>query len=921
MDQSKARRMIVGGFLFIVVMSVSVFFAMNQYMGVRTSSDVRQVAQSYVTGIAAEALYHFATIKDIRFSQMFHLKDWVNSHADLNNAQSTADTISARAETQGLTTCALIAEDGSFETVYGVPFKSFGDPKFLMEHVKSGDMGVTGGRNERGQVIVWYIPASYPMRDGRRSVGMIGCRSMKVFMEEMHLDADGTFAFFHIIRRDSSFVTKPTNNLSGDTFFEDLQKNAIGLDKPMSSIVEEFGTAIENQKPISFVARYKDPGTGIEEGRSVLAVSLPESNWYLVSVMPFNAMDQMIVDMGAARGNLMMLAVAFLFLCVLVVFIFYYRMTQTQIHALEESTARTEALLEETRAANDEAMRAKRQAEDARLQAEETLVEAEAANDEAIRAREDAERAREDAEAANRAKSEFLSNMSHDIRTPMNAIVGMTSIARSHMDDPARVEDCLHKITLAGKQLLGLINDVLDMAKIESGKMVLSMEALSLRQTMEAMCDIIRPQIKANGQKFDIFISNILSEEVYCDGVRLNQVLLNFLSNAMKFTPKEGFVHIYLWQEESPKGRDFVRTHFSVKDSGIGMTKEFQKKLFTAFEREDNRRVHKTQGTGLGLTIAKHIVDAMGGTIQVESAPGEGTTFSVSIDFERVTESEKEMKLPPWKILVVDDNEDLCRTAELCLKELGTRPEYCTDGESAIKKVMEAHEAGEDFFAILIDYKMAGMNGIETTRKICETLGRDIPISLISSYDWSEIEEEARDAGITGFIAKPLFKSTLYHELKKYRSEDERSQDGTEDEEKKDKSEIRLDGMRILLAEDMEVNAEIATMILEDNGADVEHAEDGKIAAKMFAESSVGYYHAILMDLRMPHMNGFEAARAIRAMDREDAGEIPIIAMTADAFADDAEKCYAAGMNAHLAKPIDVDVLKALLLKYVKRES
>jgi len=309
-------------------------------------------------------------------------------------------------------------------------------------------------------------------------------------------------------------------------------------------------------------------------------------------------------------------------------------------------------------------------------------------------------------------------------------------------------------------------------------------------------------------------------------------------------------------------------------------------------------------------------VEAMGGTIEVDSKIGEGSTFHVVLDLERIKELTGEMRLPPWKVLVVDDDEDLCKTAALSLAELGTKPEWCLSGDDALSKVLEAHKAGADFFAVLIDYKMAGMNGIETAKAIHEKLGDDVrlPINLVSAYDWSEIEDDAKEAGITGFIAKPLFKSTLYHQLKKY----EEGQEGAKAEAVPlgKEASIDLSGMHILLAEDQDVNAEIAMMMLEEAGASVDHAQDGQIATELFQNSAEGYYAVVLMDLRMPHMNGFEATETIRAMKRADAGTVPILAMTADAFAEDAQKCLAAGMNAHIAKPIDFDALKRTLMKY-----
>ncbi len=426
------------------------------------------------------------------------------------------------------------------------------------------------------------------------------------------------------------------------------------------------------------------------------------------------------------------------------------------------------------------------------------------------------------AKEANEAKSQFLSNMSHDIRTPLNAIIGMTSIASNHINDKDRVQDCLHKITLSGKHLLGLINDVLDMAKIESGKMSLHMEEMSLPDTLDSICEITRGQIKEKGQHFDIITRDILCEDVLCDNIRFNQVLLNLLSNSIKFTPQEGSISLSLWQEESPKGKDYVLTHISVADTGIGMTEEFQKTIFESFTREDAKRVHKTQGTGLGMAITKRILDSMNGTIALESELDKGTTFHITLDLCRVPYTESKMQLPAWKILIVDDNEDLCLAAAESLKELGAEPEWCLDGETALKMVISAHEHGEDYFAIVIDYRMPGMNGVETVKRIRNVLGDKTPIDMISAYDLSDIRDEAKEAGVIHLLPKPLFKSTLYHELCRF-AEDHYLSPASE----WDPGKLNLSGMHILLAEDNDLNAEIALMILEESGATADHAEDG----------------------------------------------------------------------------------------------
>ncbi len=515
------------------------------------------------------------------------------------------------------------------------------------------------------------------------------------------------------------------------------------------------------------------------------------------------------------------------------------------------------------------------------------------------------------ANEANEAKTLFLSNMSHDIRTPMNAIIGMTEIACNHIDERDRVQDCLHKITISGQHLLGLINDVLDMAKIESGKMTLHMESVSLREAMDTISGITRVQIKEKAQRFDIVTSNILCENVICDPLRLNQILLNLLSNAIKYTPEDGSILLKLWQEPSPRGDSHVLTHLSITDTGIGMSQEFLATIFEAFTREDVRRVQKTQGTGLGMAITKSIVDSLEGTIRVESEINRGSTFQVTLDLKRSGDTGADMQLPPWRILVVDDNAEFCQSASETLQSLGVLPQWCCDGQTALDLVAEAHRRGEDFFAVLVDFQMPGLNGIETAKRMRDILGNRTPIELISAYDWSDVEADGKTAEITGFITKPLFRSTLYNKLSQYCPETAPSSDLQAGEE-----EVSMNGMRVLLAEDNDINAEIAQIILEEIGAVSDRASDGLQAVEMFRSSDPGYYRAILMDLRMPHMDGLEATAAIRALERKDASSIPIIAMTADAFAEDVQRCLNAGMNAHLAKPIDVEQLKKTLEKY-----
>lgn len=499
-------------------------------------------------------------------------------------------------------------------------------------------------------------------------------------------------------------------------------------------------------------------------------------------------------------------------------------------------------------------------------------------------------------------KSDFLANMSHEIRTPMNAIIGMTEIAQRNIQDPGRVSDCLKKVRLSSKHLLGLINDVLDMSKIESRKMTLNMAPVSLRDTMDDLVNIIQPQIKAKKQHFDIFIQNICSEGVFCDDVRLNQALINILSNAVKYTPEEGNIYIYLDQEQSALGETYVRTNFYVVDSGIGMSSEFLEKIWDTFSREETDQVRHILGTGLGMSITKSLVDLMGGTIEVESELGKGSTFCITLDLMKAEGKDlTQMELPAWNVLVVDDDEQLCSSAVSNLESLGVQCEWALSGVQAVSMVRERHAQGKDYDFVLIDWKMPGQNGIQTIHMIREEISTQLPIFLMSADDLGEMEEEASKAGIEGFIAKPLFASRLYERLRKY-------VDGYEEQPEpadSKKEDITFEGRKVLLAEDMEINWEVANEILSSTGMQLEHAEDGRECLKMFEASEPGYYDAVLMDIRMPGMDGYEAAQAIRALDRPDRS-IPIIAMTADAFAGDIQKCLDAGMDDHIAKPLDI---------------
>lgn len=517
------------------------------------------------------------------------------------------------------------------------------------------------------------------------------------------------------------------------------------------------------------------------------------------------------------------------------------------------------------------------------------------------------------AEAANQAKREFLSHMSHDIRTPMNAIMGMTAIAAIHVEDTARVTDCLNKITISSKHLLGLINEVLDMSKIESGKLVLSEEEFSLSEVIENLVGIFHSQIEKKQQTLNVSIADLKHERVIGDAQRLQQVFVNIMGNAVKFTPEDGSISLTI-NEKPSKNISNGLFEFVFKDNGIGMSQSFLERVFEPFSRAGDSRIEQTEGTGLGMSIAKNIVHMMNGDIQVNSSPGKGSEFTVSVYLKLCDEDNENLdKLAGLNVLVVDDEQYVCENACEMLNSIGMRPDWVTDGDSAIERLLLAQEKGEDYTAVILDWKMPGKDGIQTAREIRERVGQDIPIIILSAYDWSAIEQEARSAGVNDFISKPLFKSRLVYVMKHLLEKQE------EDFDEKNIVMQRYEEKRVLLVEDNKLNMEIAEEIMKMIGFSVEKAWDGIQAVEQVEQSEENYYDLIFMDIQMPRMNGYEATEAIRKLDRADVKTLPIIAMSANAFTDDIRKAKESGMDAHIAKPIEMAKLMSAIDTWIKK--
>ena len=512
-----------------------------------------------------------------------------------------------------------------------------------------------------------------------------------------------------------------------------------------------------------------------------------------------------------------------------------------------------------------------------------------------------------EAEKANKAKTDFLSTMSHDIRTPMNAIIGLTTIAEKNLGDTESVGENLRKITMASNHLLTLINDILDISKVESGKLNLSPQTFSIVETVENLVNISQPMIKEKNIDFNFRTSRMEIEYLYADRLRLNQIYINILSNAIKYTEPCGHVSVDMREEESPTP-GCVRLTYTVSDSGIGMSPEFMKNLYQPFSRQTDSRVNSIQGTGLGLAISKQMVDLMGGTIDCQSEQGKGTTFTVILDIPIADRQREDMMLEPMDALIVDDDEILLETAVDTLESLGLTADRAESGLEALGMILHRHETGRDYSIVILDWKMPDIDGVETIRRIRTEVDANIPILLISAYDWSDIEDAAKEAGANGFVSKPLFRSILYDKINELLGTEAKSV-----EPENDYSDLQ--GMNILIAEDNDINWEIISTMLSMFAITTVRAENGRICVDKMEQAAEGSYDLIFMDIQMPEMNGLDATRNIRALDDPWASSIPIIAMTADAFSENVTECLNAGMNGHIAKPIDIK----LVIKEIRR--
>ncbi|MBD5521050.1 MAG: response regulator, partial [Lachnospiraceae bacterium] len=798
---NKTGRFLIVSLIIVILICIGNFTWQVREMNDKSSETINEVGEIYMEGMSKQITMHFGTIMELRLSQATALvHDIMPNSSDYDEI---CELLAHNAKARGFDRLAFCMEDGTFDTIYGDGISAV-DSAGFMNAINNGEERMAIGTDATGNyVILMSVPMSYETPDGISSISLVTGFPVDYIADALNAELSDSFLYYSIIRRDGIIVMQ-SDGADDRNYYDKIQRNYNSAEENSKTRQDLEDYRSELQTAMSQGLDYSKELTLSIGRRQLYCKALPHSEWYLILSMPYNDLDK-IVDSFSDEWSIVALRNAIsIILLFLVIFVIYFYITHNQMKNLNA--------------------------------------------------------ARRMAEYASKAKSEFLSNMSHDIRTPMNGIMGMTEIALSSVNNPHKVEECLQKISLSAKHLLGLINDILDMSKLESTKMILNTEQISLPDMMHDVVNMIMPHVRIKQQRFDLHIQDIAAEHVWGDGVRLNQILLNLLNNAIKYTPEGGNIQLDLYQTPSDKGGNYISVHINVKDNGIGMSAAFQEKIFEAFMREDDARIQKAQGAGLGMTITKHIIDAMEGTISVKSKQGKGSEFHIILDMEMALQPEEAMEIPPWKTLVVDDDEIFCSCTLTTLKSIGIEAQRALDGRTALRMIDEHQWKGDDYDVILMDWKLPEMDGIEVTREIRQKYGTTPRILMISASDNIEVEEKAKQAGVDGFIVKPLFKSTLYYNLNKLKEETENVHNSEE--------KISFNGERILIAEDIDLNWEIASALLSEVGFEPEHAENGKICVEKFSESYVGYYKAILMDIRMPIMNGLEAAKAIRSLNR-----------------------------------------------------
>ncbi len=839
------------------VLAVLVIGAMLCFWLVSYNLVTREIMESAISGIEELAKHDEKAIMENLNSRWDAMEGIVQDlrERDRGSAEEVSKSLSSFARMMDCLRLTLVAEDGSVLVSGGI----FGENQELLEVCRSSATRFIRRRvdadNASPHVFVENLQTGIaidPLLVGDKEYTYLVARMhISTLESKLKIDSYDGLGYSSVIDTDGSYIVNMKRADMANNFFENLSKCTLTPDYPL----ERVQSLIDSQTPFSM--EYKRVN-----GETCVMVFDPmkDIDWYFVTVVPKSVFKERSISL--IRIFVSMMSIVLFAMAVVVLYIFRRR---AKLYDLEQEHRKE-------------------------------LADALAL-----------------AEQANRAKTTFLNNMSHDIRTPMNAIIGYTALASTHIDNKERVRDYLSKITQSSNHLLSLINDVLDMSRIESGKMNLEEKPENIAEILHNLRNIVQADIHSKQLEFFIDTVDVADEDILCDKLRLNQVLLNILSNAIKFTAPGGLVSMRI-SEKAVKKTGYGSYEFRIKDSGIGMSPEFVKTIFEPFTRERTATVSGVQGTGLGMSITKNIVDMMGGDVKVESEEGRGSEFIVTLDF-KLQGVHKEIQvvksLEGLRGLVVDDDMNACQSVAQMLRQIGMRSEWTMYGREAVARTKEALKIGDAFSVYIIDWLMPDMNGIETVRRIRREVGNEAPIIILSAYDWADIEDEAKEAGVTDFISKPLFPSDLRRVLMKACGE-------YVEEEPEARNEKRFNNIRLLLVEDNELNLEIAQEILQDHGFGVEVAKNGSEAVDAVKAAEPGYYDAVLMDIQMPVMDGYEATKLIRGFEDEVRANIPIIAMTANAFEEDRQEAEKAGMNGHVSKPINVDLLLKVLSKELR---